>query len=196
MGVRLARRIVAALWRVICVFSWCLLGLWTALALFYNVPLPPWAATILTLAVAFLYASAFRERLFARGRQGTFWRETRRSLAALAVTAAVAVWYFDFIRPSPNEDWIPKHAEMPHVEIVGDDPGRLALALDRARQHTPVLLQPLVHLVVDRLRLPRVLARADDEEVGVGARRPHVEDDHVTSQLLLGDAGDAAGLFE
>jgi len=120
VGVRLARRIVAALWRVACAVAWSLLGLWTALALFYNVPLPPWAATVLALAVAFLYASAFRERLFVRGRRGNPWRETRRSLAALAVTAAVAIWYFGFIKPNPNEDWITKHARMPHVEVVGD----------------------------------------------------------------------------
>jgi hypothetical protein len=31
----------------------------------------------------------------------------------------VAVWYVGFIKPNPNEDWIPKHARMPHVEIVG-----------------------------------------------------------------------------
>jgi hypothetical protein len=120
VGVRLARRIVAALWRVACAVAWSVLGLWTALALFYNVPLPPWAATILALTVTFLYASAFRERLFVRGRRGNPWRETRCSLAALAVTAAVAIWYFDFIKPNPNEDWITKHARMPHVEIVGD----------------------------------------------------------------------------
>jgi hypothetical protein len=111
---------VAALWRVICVFSWCLLGLWTALALFYNVPLPPWAATILALGVALLYASTFRERLIVLGRQDTPRREPQRSRAALAVTAAVAVWYFGFVTPNPNEDWIPKHARMPHVEVVGD----------------------------------------------------------------------------
>jgi hypothetical protein len=120
MGVRLARRIVAALGRVIRVVSWCLLGLWTALALFYNAPLPPWAATTLALGVALLYGSAFRERLFVRGRQGAPWRESRRSLAALAVTAAVAAWYFGSMTPNPNEDWIPKHARMPHAEVVGD----------------------------------------------------------------------------
>jgi hypothetical protein len=53
-----------------------------------------------------------------------------------------------------------------------------------------------VHLVVDRSRLPRVLPRADDEEVGVGARGPHVENDDVLRQLFLGEAGDAARLFE
>jgi hypothetical protein len=102
------------------VLVWSLLGLWTALALFYNVPLPGWAATILALAVACLSASAFRERLLVRGRQGTFWRETRRSLAALAVTAAVAIWYFGFMTPDPNQEWSTPHAQMPHVEVVGD----------------------------------------------------------------------------
>jgi hypothetical protein len=120
VGLRLARRFVAAIWRVTCRVAWSLLGFWTALAVFYNVPLTFWAPTILALAIAFLYASAFRERLFVRSRQSTFWRETYRSLAALGVTAAVATWYFGFITPNPNEDWITKHAKMPHVEIVGD----------------------------------------------------------------------------
>jgi hypothetical protein len=111
---------VAAFWRLGCVVAWSLFGLWTTLALFYNVPLSGGGATILALAVAYLYASAFRERLFVRGRQGTFWHETRRSLAALGVTAAVAIWYFGFITPNPNEYWITKHAKMPHVEVVGD----------------------------------------------------------------------------
>jgi hypothetical protein len=53
-----------------------------------------------------------------------------------------------------------------------------------------------VHLVVDRSGLPRVLTRADDEEVGVGARGPHVENDDVLRQLFLGEAGDAARLFD
>jgi hypothetical protein len=43
-----------------------------------------------------------------------------RSLAALAVTAMVAVWYFGFVKPDPNEEWAPPHARTPHVEIVGD----------------------------------------------------------------------------
>ena len=82
------------------------------------------------------------------------------------------------------------------VEVVGDDPGRLSLAVDRRRQQALLSLQPTVHLVVDRGRLPRVLARAHDEVVGVGACRPHVENDDVLRQLVLGEAGDAAGLFE
>jgi hypothetical protein len=102
------------------VVSWCLLGLWTALALFYNVPLSFWPAAALALGVALLYGSAMRERFFVRGRPGVPWRELRLSLVALAVTTVVAVWYFGFMTPSPNEDWIAKHSRMPHVEIAGD----------------------------------------------------------------------------
>ena len=66
----------------------------------------------------------------------------------------------------------------------------------RARDQLLVVLQPSVHLVPDRGRLPRVAARRDDEVIGEGAHRPHVEDDDVLRQLLLCESGDAAGLFE
>jgi hypothetical protein len=118
--VQLARKILATLWRAVRVVAWCLLGLWTALALFYNVPLSPWLVAPLALGVVVLYASALRERFFVRDRQGIPWREIRRSIAALAVTAVIVVWYFGFVTPNPNQDWIPKHARMPHVEVVGD----------------------------------------------------------------------------
>jgi hypothetical protein len=120
MIAKLARKVATAVWRAACVVSWCLLGFWTAMALFYNLPLSPWLAGAVALGVAVLYASAWRERFFARGRQGIPWRETRRSIAALAVTAVVAVWYFGFVTPNPNQDWIEKHARMPHVEVVGE----------------------------------------------------------------------------
>jgi hypothetical protein len=102
------------------VISWCLLGLWTALALFFNIPLSFWPATILALGVVVLYASALRERFLIGGWKGLAWRDVRLSAAALAVTAVVAVWYIGFVTPNPNEDWIPKHVRMPHVEIEGD----------------------------------------------------------------------------
>jgi hypothetical protein len=119
MGTRLARNILGKLWRGAGVALWCLLGLWTALAVYWTVPLPGWAATLLAVGVAFLYASALRERFYVPGR-GAPWREMRRSLAALVVTAVVAFWYFGLMTPDPNEDWIPKHARMPHVEVEGD----------------------------------------------------------------------------
>jgi hypothetical protein len=120
VGVRLARKITATLWRAARVVSWCLLGLWTALALFFNAPLPFWPAAILALGVVALDVSALREPSLFRGWKGMHWREVRRSAAALAVTAVVAVWYVGFVTPNPQEDWIPKHVRMPHVEIVGD----------------------------------------------------------------------------
>ena len=46
---RLARKIVAALWRTACVVAWCLLGLWTAGALFYKVLLSTWPAALMAL---------------------------------------------------------------------------------------------------------------------------------------------------
>ena len=83
------------------------------------------------------------------------------------------------------------------VEVVGDDPVALALALDGVGED-PLLavLEAVADLVDDRLRLPRVLAGADDEVVGVRAHRPHVEDHDVLRQLLLGEAGDSACLFQ
>jgi hypothetical protein len=111
--------LVRFLWKALGVIAWSLLGLWTALALFFTVPVPTWLAALFGCVVVILYASALRERIFVRGR-GIPWRELRRSTAALITTALVAVWYFGFVRPDPNEDWTPQHAQMPHVEIVGD----------------------------------------------------------------------------
>ena len=69
-------------------------------------------------------------------------------------------------------------------------------AVGRARREAAVRLQLRVDLVEDRLRLPRVAARRDHEVVGVDAGRPHVEDDDVLGQLLGGESGDSACLFE
>jgi hypothetical protein len=117
---RVAQKIAAILWRVVAVISWYLLGLWTALALFFKIPLTFWPALLIALGVGLLYVSARRERIFVRGRRGISFREVRRSAAALAVTTGVAIWYFGFIRPDPNENWVSKHTRMPHVEILGD----------------------------------------------------------------------------
>lgn len=117
---QLVRKIVSLLWRVFRVGAWCLLGLWTALALFFTFPLSFWPATILAIGVVVLFASALGERFFVAGRSGVAWRDVRRSVAALAVTAGVAVWFFGFVTPRTNEEWIDKHSRVPHVEIEGD----------------------------------------------------------------------------
>jgi hypothetical protein len=119
VGVQLARKMAFILLRVVCLVSWCLLGAWIALALFFTIPLSKWPAAFLALGVAVLFASAWNERLYLRGPTRFSLREVRRSAAALTVSAAVAVWYFGFVTPQ-QEDWTPQHARMPHVEYSGD----------------------------------------------------------------------------
>jgi hypothetical protein len=82
------------------------------------------------------------------------------------------------------------------VQVVDEDPVSLAIALDRPRRHAVVALQALADLVIDRLRLASVPARAEDEEVRIRGDRPQIEDDDVLRQLLASESGDAAGLFE
>jgi plasmid stability protein len=53
-----------------------------------------------------------------------------------------------------------------------------------------------VHLVPDGLRLPLVLAGGEHEEIRVAAHGSHVENEDVLRQLLLGEAGDTAGVFQ
>src|SRR5262245_26564108 len=100
--------------------AWVLLGAWAALAVFFAVPLPGLLTALLALGIAALFARSLRECLVLPGRPGWAWRTSRRSLAALAVAAAVAAWYFGAITPDPWQDWAPEHARMPHVEIEAD----------------------------------------------------------------------------
>lgn len=120
MSFRLAGKIVTVTARVICAICWLLLGLWTALAVFFHVPLPFWPAAIPALGIVALYVVALREPSLLRSWKGLTWRQERLTAAALALTAAVLVWYVGFVVPNPNEDWIPKHSRMPHVEVKGD----------------------------------------------------------------------------
>src|SRR5213595_1241678 len=83
-----------------------------------------------------------------------------------------------------------------HVEVIRDDPAALGLAGDRRRERALVVLQVLVHVVPDPLRLPRVLPGREHEEVRVRAHGPHVENEDVLRQLLLSEAGDSAGVVE
>jgi hypothetical protein len=82
------------------------------------------------------------------------------------------------------------------VEVVGDDPVPLVRPFEGAGPELVLCLQPPPHFINDRLRLAWVSPGAEDEEVGVRADRPQVEDDDVLRQLLLGKAGDEASLFE
>src|SRR5262249_5539654 len=70
--------------------------------------------------IVVLYSCALRERSLLRSWKGLSWRQERLTTAAILVTVTVVTWYVGFVVPNPNEDWIPKHARMPHVEIEGD----------------------------------------------------------------------------
>jgi hypothetical protein len=120
VGISFVRSIMTRLLRVVFLGLWILLGLWTALAVLFTVPINFWAAAVLALVIAGVYAFAFRERLFARGQPGLRQRGLRLTLLSLASTAIVLVWYFGFVRPNPDEKWSRIHARMPHVEIKGD----------------------------------------------------------------------------
>jgi hypothetical protein len=120
LGMPFVRHCVGKLCRAVGLGLWCLLGLWTAPAAFFTAPLSVWPAALRALGAAGLYAGALPERWLVRGRPGRSGRDIRRSAAALAVTAAVAVWYFAFVTPSPDEDWIPQHDRMPAVTVGGD----------------------------------------------------------------------------
>ena len=67
------------------------------------------------------------------------------------------------------------------VEVVEQDPARLALALGAARQQALLLLQLRVDRVVDRLRLALGVARADHEEVRVAHDPAQVDHAHVVA---------------
>ncbi len=116
----MVRTIIAKKWRFLAVGTWCGLGLWTALATFFTAPVSFWFAALLAFAIGWLYFAALRERFGFWEWLSLPWRQKRFTAAALAVTALVAVYYFGFVKPDPNQEWAPEQAQMPHVEIEGD----------------------------------------------------------------------------
>ena len=69
-------KILAKLWRAVVLFSWCLLGLWTALAVYFTVPAPGWLVVSLALVIGVLFVISLRERFYVRG-HGIPWRNLR-----------------------------------------------------------------------------------------------------------------------
>src|SRR5271155_2915433 len=65
------------------------------------------------------------------------------------------------------------------VQIVHQDPARLARSLNAAGQQFVLALQPLEDAVVNRLRLTAGVARTDQEEVRVAEHTPQVELHHI-----------------
>lgn len=118
--VQFIKRALAKTWRAAGIFLWCLIGLWTALAVHFTLPAPWWVATPLAVAIGAVYAWALRERFVWKGRFGWRWREAPRSTVAVAVTAVVAAWYFSFGKPDPNREWAPEHSRIVRVTFDGD----------------------------------------------------------------------------
>src|SRR3954464_6713915 len=79
------------------------------------------------------------------------------------------------------------------VEVVHEDPARLAVAFDATRQQSGRALQLEVNGVVDRLRLALGVARADHEVVRVADRVAQVEQPHVDRLLVVRDLRDPLG---
>ena len=114
------RAILLRMWRLVRGAAWWGLGLWTALAAFFTVFSSTWLASALGLAIAVLYWSTRRERFHWGEWFRLPWSAKSQSTAAVAVSLAVAVYFFGFVVPNPNQKWTPEQAYQPHVEIIGD----------------------------------------------------------------------------
>ncbi|MGD9645627.1 MAG: DUF4105 domain-containing protein [Pirellulales bacterium] len=114
------RRTIAVLWRLVSLTAWFGLGLWTALACYFKVPLASWLALLVALAICGLYLAASREQVHLWQLLRAPWPAKRRTVGALGVTALVAIGYFGFVTPDPNQDWSPEQARSPVAKIDGD----------------------------------------------------------------------------
>jgi hypothetical protein len=92
-------------------FTWVMLGLWTAMALFFTAPWPQWVSALAAAGVAALYVRALKRPYYVR--RYSF-------LGAVASFALVLTWYFGFVDPDPNRDWAPYHSVKANIEINGD----------------------------------------------------------------------------
>ena len=99
---------------------WWGLGVWTAFAAFFTVFSSMWLASVLGLAIAALYWSTRREKFYWRQWFQWSWSAKWHSTTAVVVSAIVAIYFFGFVVPNPNQKWAPEQAYQPHVEILGD----------------------------------------------------------------------------
>lgn len=107
------------LWRFLARFLWCVLGAWTALATFFSLPIPLWAASAIAIAIGLVFLLALRERLV-KDRKLQPWRAQRISLVAMGISVLVAALFFTLVRPDPNLNWAADHAHHPQVTFSGD----------------------------------------------------------------------------
>src|SRR5262245_55962559 len=113
----LIRKLISTTRRTVAFVCWWGLALWTALAIFFTLPVPSWLATVLALAVFGLYLSANRESVRWFTWPKTPWNDKHRSTAALVISVLFATWYFVFVVPDPNQEWAFEQARQPVVTI-------------------------------------------------------------------------------
>lgn len=113
-------RILQKLWKFLRACIWWGLGIWATLALFFTAPGPGWFGGVLATAVVVLFWFSSRESFSLLRWVRTPWNEKRMSTVAAVAVALVAVYYFGFVTPDPNQDWAPEHSRVPVVDIVGD----------------------------------------------------------------------------
>ena len=114
------RRLFSVLWLIIRIGTWCLVGLWFALAVFFTAPVPFWLQTTLAIGIGVLFLGTLRERFRLSQWFKTPFREKRLTTLALLLVTAFGIHYFAFVTPNPNLDWAPEQSRMPIVKIEGD----------------------------------------------------------------------------
>src|SRR6516165_3571697 len=100
--------------RGILVIAWYLLGAWAALAAYFTAPVPFWAASLFGIGIAALFALALPRRS-RQPRHVPSWHDWRLAGLALVVAGGMGIWFFGFVHPATDENWIPVHERVPVV---------------------------------------------------------------------------------
>lgn len=129
LPVRIVGVPVVVLFRVVCAALWVVLGLWTALMIYFNAPtfdsapgtLPRsrWPGLLLAVLVGVVFLVAMRERVIDKWRFQS-WRRWRCSLAALGLVLTVIALMAVFRRPDPGWVWSREQAHSPVTVFEGD----------------------------------------------------------------------------
>ncbi|WP_442482949.1 lipoprotein N-acyltransferase Lnb domain-containing protein [Aeoliella sp. SH292] len=106
--------------RFLAVAAWWALGIWAMLAIFFTAPGSAWLGWPLAFAVIWPFWKARRERKKSKDSPEAASRSKRYSLVALAAAAIVGVYYFGFVTPDPNQNWVAEQSRMPIVDVEGD----------------------------------------------------------------------------
>src|SRR5262245_12008185 len=112
---RLLRKITAGLLRAIALATWCVLGVWVALATFFTLPAPLWIAASIAAAIVIVFVAAIREPVRLHKWFAAPWRQKRLTTISVAVASIVLISYLSFVKPDSNQEWEPEHARVPAI---------------------------------------------------------------------------------